>query len=42
MADEPVDDPGLVVHEGDEIAVRIVVDLERNRLSLSVRNPHPT
>ncbi|MFG2616471.1 S1 RNA-binding domain-containing protein [Streptomyces sp. NPDC048507] len=43
LTDEPVDDPGLVVSEGDEIAVRIVdVDLERNRISLSARDPHHT
>ncbi|MFJ6782949.1 S1 RNA-binding domain-containing protein [Streptomyces yangpuensis] len=41
LADESVDDPGLVVSEGDEIAVRIVaVDLARNRISLSARDPH--
>ncbi|WP_405452095.1 S1 RNA-binding domain-containing protein [Streptomyces erythrochromogenes] len=43
LTDEPVDDPGLVVSEGDEIAVRIVaVDLERSRISLSARDPDHT
>ncbi|MDX3488379.1 S1 RNA-binding domain-containing protein [Streptomyces sp. ID05-18] len=37
--DEPVEDPGQIVSEGDEITVRIVeVDLMRRRLALSARN----
>lgn len=37
--DEPVEDPGQIVSEGDEITVRIVeVDLVRRRLALSARN----
>ncbi|MEU6940961.1 S1 RNA-binding domain-containing protein [Streptomyces rubiginosohelvolus] len=37
--DEPVDDPGQIVSEGDAITVRIVeVDLTRRRLTLSARN----
>ncbi|MFH9475932.1 S1 RNA-binding domain-containing protein [Streptomyces anulatus] len=37
--DEPVEDPGRIVSEGDEITVRIVeVDLVRSRLALSARN----
>ncbi|MFD3545234.1 S1 RNA-binding domain-containing protein [Streptomyces sp. NPDC058655] len=36
--DEPVEDPGQIVSEGDEITVRIVeVDLVRRRLTLSAR-----
>ncbi|MER6218756.1 S1 RNA-binding domain-containing protein [Streptomyces sp. NPDC001674] len=39
--DEPVEDPGQVVSEGDEITVRIVeVDLPRRRLTLSARTCH--
>ncbi|MFI6554530.1 S1 RNA-binding domain-containing protein [Streptomyces griseus] len=37
--DEPVEDPGQIVSEGDEITVRIVeVDLVHRRLALSARN----
>ncbi|MFF2231191.1 S1 RNA-binding domain-containing protein [Streptomyces anulatus] len=37
--DEPVEDPGQIVSEGDEITVRIVeVELVRRRLALSARN----
>lgn len=37
--DEPVEGPGQIVSEGDEITVRIVeVDLVRRRLALSARN----
>lgn len=37
--DEPVEDPGQIVSEGDEITVRIVeVDLARRRLTLSARD----
>ncbi|WP_199888590.1 S1 RNA-binding domain-containing protein [Streptomyces badius] len=37
--DEPVEHPGQIVSEGDEITVRIVeVDLVRRRLTLSARN----
>ncbi|MGW5925568.1 S1 RNA-binding domain-containing protein [Streptomyces anulatus] len=37
--DEPVEDPGQIVSERDEITVRIVeVDLVRRRLALSARN----
>ncbi|MEV7646036.1 S1 RNA-binding domain-containing protein [Streptomyces rubiginosohelvolus] len=39
FGDEPVEDPGQIVSEGDEITVRIVeVDLVRRRLTLSARN----
>lgn len=37
--DEPVEHPGQIVSEGDEITVRIVeVDLVRRRVTLSARN----
>ncbi|WP_237505580.1 MULTISPECIES: S1 RNA-binding domain-containing protein [unclassified Streptomyces] len=37
--DEPVEEPGQIVSEGDEITVRIVeIDLMRRRLTLSSRN----
>ncbi|MER5950221.1 S1 RNA-binding domain-containing protein [Streptomyces sp. NPDC001904] len=37
--DEPVEDPGQIVSEGEEITVRIVkVDLVRRRLTLSTRS----
>ncbi|MFK0221162.1 S1 RNA-binding domain-containing protein [Streptomyces vinaceus] len=37
--DEPVEHPGQIVSQGDEITVRIVeVDLIRRRLTLSTRN----
>nr|WP_252884152.1 S1 RNA-binding domain-containing protein [Streptomyces sp. HB202] len=37
--DDPVDHPGQIVSEGEEITVRIVeVDLVRHRLTLSARN----
>ncbi|MCY0931870.1 S1 RNA-binding domain-containing protein [Streptomyces sp. H27-H1] len=40
--DEPVEHPGQIVSEGDEITVRIVeVDLTRHRLTLSARNLSP-
>ena len=40
--DEPVEDPGQIVSEGDEITVRILeVDLTRHRLTLSARNLPP-
>ncbi|MEU8619474.1 S1 RNA-binding domain-containing protein [Streptomyces sp. NPDC048623] len=42
FGDEPVEDPGQIVSEGDEISVRILeVDLTRHRLTLSARNMPP-
>ncbi|MFC8827763.1 S1 RNA-binding domain-containing protein [Streptomyces sp. NPDC057137] len=39
FGDEPVEHPGQIVNEGDEIAVRIVeVDLVRHRITLSARD----
>ncbi|WP_371623999.1 S1 RNA-binding domain-containing protein [Streptomyces sp. NBC_01116] len=39
FVEEPVEDPGRIVSEGDEITVRIVeVDLVRRRVTLSARN----
>ncbi|MFH8371172.1 S1 RNA-binding domain-containing protein [Streptomyces sp. NPDC018031] len=40
--DEPVEDPGQIASEGDEMTVRILeVDLTRRRLTLSARNLPP-
>jgi ribosomal protein S1 len=42
FCDEPVEHPGQIVSEGEEVTVRIVeVDLPRRRLTLSARNLPP-